>query len=336
MSILHVAWNCTRACNFKCVHCYLDAGSPAKEELSTGEALRLIGSVAELGARSLVFTGGEPLLRKDLLELIQHTRDLGIQPVLATNGTLLTNATLKILKRVRAGVAFNLPALDGTIYSVFTGVDNKKKEKVLGIIQKCLGEGLQCTLGVAVTNLNLGEVIKIVELARRLGAYCDVSMTVPVGRASFALLPNPFEYEALLRRLARDWAAIPMSEIDPSLHTHVSVYEPIYVRISIEEGISIPKRPLCSIGETLHVMEDGSVRPCAFADVNLGHVKRSSLCEIWGNTVSSQWLRKLRNPQELGGACGTCSYSHVCIGCRVRAKVATESWFNSDPMCTLA
>jgi len=204
LSILHVAWNCTRACNLKCVHCYLDAGSPAEEELSTGEALRLISSVAELGAKSLVFTGGEPLLRKDLLKLIQHTHDLGIHPVLATNGTLLTNATLKILKRVGAGVAFNLPALDGTIYSTFTGVDSKNKDTVLETIQECLRDGLQCTLGVAVTNLNLGEVIKIVELARRLGAYCDVSMTIPVGRASFALLPNPFEYEALLRRLARE------------------------------------------------------------------------------------------------------------------------------------
>lgn len=336
MSILHVAWNCTRACNLKCVHCYLDAGSPAKEELSTDEALRLIGSVAELGAKSLVFTGGEPLLRKDLLKLIQHTHDLGIHPVLATNGTLLTNAALKILKRVGAGVAFNLPALDGTIYSAFTGVDNKKKETVLETIQECLQQGLQCTLGVAVTNLNLGEVIKIVELAHRLGAYCDVSMTVPVGRASFELLPNPFEYEALLRRLAREWAAIPMSEIDSSAPTHVSVYEPIYVRISIEEGISMPKRSLCSIGETLHVMEDGSVRPCAFADVNLGNVKKSSLGEIWEDTVSSQWLRKLRNPEELKGACSTCPYRHVCIGCRVRAKAATGSWFNSDPMCTLA
>jgi radical SAM protein with 4Fe4S-binding SPASM domain len=313
----------------------LDAGSPAEEELSTGEASRLISSVAELGAKSLVFTGGEPLLRKDLLKLIQHTHHLGIHPVLATNGTLLTNAALKILKRVGAGIAFNLPALDETIYSTFTGVNSKNKDTVLETIQECLGDGLQCTLGVAVTNLNLGEVIKIVELAHRLGAYCDVSMTIPVGRASFALLPNPFEYEALLRRLAREWAAIPMSEIDSSPHTHVSVYEPIYVRTSIEEGISIPKRCLCSIGETLHVMEDGSVHPCAFADVSLGNVRESSLSAIWENTVNSQWLRKLRNPQELGGACGTCPYRHVCIGCRVRAKVATGSWFSSDPMCTL-
>ncbi len=335
MSILHVAWNCTKACNLECVHCYLDAGSPANDELSTDEALRLIGSVAEVGAKSLIFTGGEPLLRKDLLELIQYTHYLGIHPVLATNGTLLTNAALKILKKVGAGVAFNFPALDGRIYSAFTGTDNKTKETVLEIIQECLQEGLQCTLGVAVTSLNLGEVIKIVELAHRLGAYCDVSMTVPIGRASFDILPNPPEYEALLRRLAREWAAIPMSEIDSSSHTHVSVYEPIYVRISIEEGICIPKRPLCSIGETLHVMEDSSVRPYAFADVNLGNVKKNSLSEIWENTISSQWLKKLRNPQELSGACSTCPYSHVCIGCRVRAKVAIGSWFHSDPMCTL-
>ena len=254
--------------------------------------------------------------------------------MLATNGTLLTQAVLKVLKTAEAGVAFNLPALDETIYGAFTGV-KEAKERVLEIIRKCLQEGLRCSLGVAVTNPNLGEVIKVVELARRLGAYCDVSMTAPIGRASFDLLPNPSEYEVLLRRLASGWAAILMSEIDRSSHTHVSVYEPIYARISIEEGISVPKRPLCTIGETLHVMEDGSVRPCAFANVNLGNVRKISLSEIWENTVSSRWLRRLKDPEELSGACSTCAYRHICIGCRVRSKVATGSWFNSDPMCTL-
>ncbi len=82
LKVRHITWNYTKACNFRGIYCYSDASLPAEDELNTNEALKLIESVAELGAKSFVFSGGEPLLRKDLLKLIQYTRDLGIHSIL--------------------------------------------------------------------------------------------------------------------------------------------------------------------------------------------------------------------------------------------------------------
>ncbi|MCQ5375911.1 MAG: radical SAM protein, partial [Methanomassiliicoccales archaeon] len=96
---IHVGWQCTTECNLQCVHCYANAGLRSLTELHTKEAMKLIESVAEIGARSIVFTGGEPLMRKDLFELVEFARDHHLFVIIATNGTLIDRDIAKFFKK---------------------------------------------------------------------------------------------------------------------------------------------------------------------------------------------------------------------------------------------
>ena len=85
-----VSWNTTNACNMYCEHCYRDAGCKAEDELSTAEAKKMLAEIARAGFRIMIFSGGEPLLRPDIIELVRHASGLGLRPVFGTNGTLIT------------------------------------------------------------------------------------------------------------------------------------------------------------------------------------------------------------------------------------------------------
>jgi len=93
-----VSWNITRKCNLRCVHCYIDAGEAEANELTTKEALDVVDQMAEVGVPLILFTGGEPLVRRDFFEIAQYARDRGIKLVLSTNGTLITPEVAKRLK----------------------------------------------------------------------------------------------------------------------------------------------------------------------------------------------------------------------------------------------
>ncbi len=332
MSIIHVAWNTTKACNLRCVHCYLDAGNKGEDELSTREAKMLIQYASEAGARSFLFTGGEPLMRKDLFELMEYAKNFGLKLLIATNGLLLNDRVISCLRRFEVGVSINLPALDGEIYRLFT-VKNYSVDNVIGKLKKAVGEGLTCSVGIVVTRINIGEVEKIVEMCKNFGVYCDVLALIPAGRgASTFLLPDLLEYEKLLRTLARNWKAVPMGEITGNqekvgsfLKTHVSVYEPLYGVIAEQEKIVSPKRKLCSLGETFHVMEDGEVRGCPFIDFSLGNIRDKSLESLLEEAKMKLKLFEVEK-------CRTCSYNGICGGCPARARCLKT---DRDPACFL-
>jgi len=329
---LHVGWQCTARCNLRCTHCYADAGERSPDELSTEEAKNLIDSVSDLGARSLVFTGGEPFLREDITDLIGHARDSGLVPIIATNGTLIDEEMASFLKEVGAAVAINMPAVDPALNEMFTGVGNSFEMRNKGLMH-CLERCVPVSVGVAVTALNIGEVARVIDFCLQKGISCDVLATIPVGRASSELLPSPVEYERLLRSLLRDYSAVPMNAIGDSSGTSVSVYEPFYARIVEEErGEMMPR--LCSTGKTMHVMEDGSVRTCVYLPHTFGNVRRKGIETIWKGIRNSPYIKRLTDPGSLKGACGTCPHRESCGGCRARALALTGDPLMEDPMCT--
>ena len=107
-----VVWNITRQCNLKCVHCYAHAKStPVNDELSTSDGIKLIDDLAQFGAPVLLFSGGEPMMRKDLPELAGYAVTKGMRAVISTNGTLITQQAAKTLKEI--GLSYVGISLDG-------------------------------------------------------------------------------------------------------------------------------------------------------------------------------------------------------------------------------
>lgn len=280
----------------------------------------------------MVFTGGEPFLREDITDLICHTRDSGLLPIIATNGTLIDDEMASFLKGAGAVVAINMPAVDPILNEKFTGAGFSFGMRNRGLV-RCIERSIPVSVGVAVTALNMGEVVRVIDFSRKMGINCDVLATVPVGRASSKLLPPPEEYEKILRTILRDYSAVPMNAIEGCSGTNVSIYEPFYARIVEEErGETVPR--LCSIGMTMHVLEDGSVRTCVYLPHTFGNVRKKSLEAIWEEIRSSHYIRRLIDPGSLKGACGTCPHRESCGGCRARALALTGDPLMEDPMCT--
>ena len=115
-----VSWNTTNACNMYCAHCYRDAGCQAKEELSTAEAKKLLREIAKAGFKIMIFSGGEPLMRPDIIELVKYASDLHLLPVFGTNGTLITLDMARKLKAAGAkGMGISLDSLDKAKHDKF-------------------------------------------------------------------------------------------------------------------------------------------------------------------------------------------------------------------------
>ncbi|MBO6209478.1 MAG: radical SAM protein, partial [Schwartzia sp.] len=129
-----VSWNTTNACNMYCAHCYRDAGCKAEDELSTAEAKKMLGEIARAGFKIMIFSGGEPLLRPDIIELVRHASGLGLRPVFGTNGTLITEEKARELKEAGAmGMGISLDSLDAKKHDEFRSFPGAWKGAVRGM-----------------------------------------------------------------------------------------------------------------------------------------------------------------------------------------------------------
>ena len=153
-----VVWNYTSKCNLKCVHCYNDSGMDKESnESTTEEAKAVLDDLADFGVPSVLFSGGEPFVRKDLFELIRYARGKGLRTVISTNGTMITPDAAKIVKD--AGVSYVGISLDGIgeINDNFRGVKGAFDSTVKGI-RNCMAEGVRVGLRLTLTKQNVQDL----------------------------------------------------------------------------------------------------------------------------------------------------------------------------------
>ncbi|TFG47541.1 MAG: radical SAM protein, partial [Candidatus Brocadiia bacterium] len=178
-----VVWNITRVCNLKCVHCYNDSGiGKACNDITTSKAKEVIEDLAQFGVPSVLFSGGEPLMRKDLFELIEYAGACGIRTVISTNGTLISKETAQKIKRL--GVSYVGISLDGIgqINDAFRGVDGAFDKAVTGI-RNCQDAGVRVGLRLTLTRRNVQDLEKLFDFFESQGIEraCFYHL-VPCGR----------------------------------------------------------------------------------------------------------------------------------------------------------
>ncbi len=179
-----VVWDFTRMCNLRCKHCYASAApKPDPDELTTEEAKKAVDEFAKAGVVAIAFSGGEPLARRDFLEVAGYAADRGFYVAVATNGTLITREVARKMKE--AGVRYVEVSLDGLerTHDEFRGVPGAWRRAVEGV-RNCVEAGLDVGIAVTATRHSLGEIPKLLELAEReLHAKRFVVFNfVPVGR----------------------------------------------------------------------------------------------------------------------------------------------------------
>lgn len=165
-----VSWNTTNKCNLYCSHCYREAGEKLKEELTTQQAKELIQEIHKAGFKIMIFSGGEPLMREDIFELIKYASKIGLRPVLGTNGTLITKDIAEKLKQAGArGVGISLDSLNAKKHNQFRGDKNAFRDTLLGM-KNCRDIGLRFQIHTTVMEWNKEEIIPMADFAVAMGA----------------------------------------------------------------------------------------------------------------------------------------------------------------------
>lgn len=321
-----VSWNTTNACNMYCDHCYREAGCKAEEELSTSEAKTMLEQIARAGFKIMIFSGGEPLLRPDILELVAYATKLGLRPVFGTNGTLITLDIAHKLKAAGAmGMGISLDSMDAKKHNEFRKFPNAWEGAVQGM-KNCREAGLPFQIHTTVMDWNSHELEAMTDFAVELGAVAHhFFFLVPTGRAKTieAESLRAEQYEAVLTRIMKK-----QQEVDIELKPTCA---PQFMRIAAQMGVKTRFRRGCLAGTAYCIISPrGKVQPCAYLNMELGDVRETPFDEIWKNSEVLNTLRTL----EYKGGCGSCEFKRVCGGCRARAACYNDGdYMAEEPWC---
>ncbi|RLG29151.1 hypothetical protein DRN97_12360 [Methanosarcinales archaeon] len=335
MSRYSINWNITRKCNLRCKHCYYEAGTPLPEQLSTEESFALIDEIANVfgDKANVTFGGGEPLLRKDIFDLISYGKERGLHLVLASNGTLLNEEVAARLKK--AGIEEVIIPIDGTQKTHDSIRGAGVFEKAVKGARACKEAGLDLVIDPCIMKQNEKETTKIIDIAENLGArQCRFFHYVSMGRGKEALPDSELDVTQYAQNLMQLYEEQKRRKRLEICTTQASQYWVVLKRKE-EEDSFVPdffytEIPGCraAIG-MLSIKPNGDVVPCPLLEVKGGNVHEMSLREI----LNSKVFVELRN-REVKGKCAECIYKDICGGCRVRAYLHSGDYMAEDPICS--
>lgn len=345
-----VVWNITRKCNLKCVHCYAQAKDKDFEnELSTKEGKNLLDDLAQFGVPVVLFSGGEPTIRKDLPELAAYAVEKGMRAVISTNGTLISQKMAQTLKEI--GLSYVGISLDGMeeINDRFRGVKGAYKGALEGI-KNCKEAGIKVGLRFTINKFNATEIPAIFELLEDMDIprACFYHL-VYAGRGS-KLVNDDLSHEEtrhyvdmimdLTKKLHDKGKPKEILTVDnhadgPYLYLRLLKEDPARAKdvlelLKMNEGNSSGRGIGC-------ISWDGEVYADQFwRHHSFGNIKDRPFSKIWTDT-SEPLMKKLKEKKKYAtGRCSTCRWLDICAGnFRVRSEAVTGDIWAPDPACYL-
>ncbi len=330
-----LAINITRRCNLACEHCYLDADTlknGSANELSVAEVNQILDQLASRSTQTMVvLTGGEPLARTDLEEMLAHGSALGLAMVVGTNGTLLTARRVSRLKEAGVlGVGISVDSLLNTYHDHFRGLPGSLSKTLAGI-EHCRTQNLSFQIHFTVTRNNYHELDQIIEFAHTKGArVINFFFLICTGRAESASDLSPEQYEQVLKQIINAQAQYPELIVRPRCAPHYKrIAHQLNPRSAINR-VSGSEGDGCIAGSHYcRITPEGDVTACPYIEQAAGNIHKQSFLSIWDDAPD---FKQLRNPQ-LKGACGKCEYQKLCGGCRARPVALGGDLMAADPFC---
>ena len=333
----HPVWEVTARCNLNCIHCHAMGGDADPSELSTDEGKRLIDQIAEVDDfRTLVFTGGEPLVRPDIFELLRHAKDVGFANIVATNGILIDEETAYRLKD--CGVVCNAISLDAPDPKVHNGIRQNPEAFDLAMrgIEATKKAGILLQINTTAMEYNMPYLADLMDFVERqdVGIMLMYQL-VAVGKG------EKIE-KATLKKNANQALSELISTKQKKMKTIIEpVAGPQYWPYLLEKKgfkngyrLKFAEKVFhgCSAGRGfVYVKSNGDVWPCPFVELSAGNVRERSFREIYEESDIFQNLR--RREKTLKGDCGECRYNILCGGCRGRALAYSGDYLAEDPRC---
>jgi putative heme d1 biosynthesis radical SAM protein NirJ1 len=345
-----VVWNCTRACNLHCVHCYASAsqGRHARE-LDTGEGKRLLDDLATFNVPVILFSGGEPLLRPDFFELAGYAASLGLRSTISTNGTLITPEVARHFRSI--GVGYVGVSLDGTgaVNDRFRGRPGAFEAALAGI-RHCLQAGVRVGLRFTINRRNYDQLPAIFDLLEqenipracfyhlvysgRGKAMQDEDLTHVQSRQALDLIMErtlDFHHRGIAKEILTvdnhaDGVYLYLKLLERDPEGARRAYELLSMNGGNRTGIAIAA-----------VDWEGNVHPDQFTlNHSFGNVRDRKFGDIWTDP-GQPVLAGLKNRQPLlKGRCARCRWLKICNGnFRSRAEAVYQDFWAEDPACYL-
>jgi len=345
-----VVWNVTRRCNLKCIHCYAHAkDSSFKNELTTDEGKALLDDLAQFGVPVILFSGGEPEMRKDLPELARYAVEHGMRAVISTNGTLITPEKARLFKEI--GLSYVGISIDGMeeVNDRFRGVKGAFQNALNGI-RNCQEAGIKVGLRFTINKLNAAEIPAIFDLIEDMDVprICFYHL-VYAGRGS-ELVEQDLSHEETRtvvdlimdrtkdlhdRGKPKEVLTVDNHADGPYLYQRLCKEDPERAKevlglLKMNEGNSSGRGIGC-------VSWDGRVHADQFwRHYSFGNVRERPFSEIWTDT-SNSLMKKLKDKKKyVKGRCAECRWLDICAGnFRVRPEAVTGDLWAPDPACYL-
>lgn len=349
-----VIWETTQACGLACRHCRASA-RPWRDprELNTDEGRRLIDEVADMGTPLLVLSGGDPLNRPDLLELIRHAkaRGLRVATIPAATAQLAREFVADLKDAGLDQMALSLDFPRPELHDAFRGVPGAF-EQTLRAVEWAHDVGLPLQINTTVCGDTAPYLEEMAVFVGRLGiVFWEVFFLVPTGRGTelrgLAAAECERLFEVLYRAQQQGEFIVKVTEA-PHYRRYVAQRErhaaglparqhgPVHMPslLTTSEGpghtVGLAPRGVNSGNGFLFVSHTGEVFPSGFLPLPVGQVRDVSLAETYRH---APLFRALRDPEALSGRCGRCEYATICGGSRSRALGLTGNAFESDPWC---
>ncbi|HET8546522.1 MAG TPA: TIGR04053 family radical SAM/SPASM domain-containing protein [Bryobacteraceae bacterium] len=343
---LLVIWEVTQACDLACVHCRASA-MPARNpfELTTTDGFRLLDEVKRFGESGgmtplMVFTGGDPLKRPDLFEMMRYSVRLGLRTNVSPSATpLLTNEAIDEFKRIGiARMAISLDGASGETHDAFRGIPGTFDRAMIALrhAQKI---GLDVQYQTTVTKRNLHELEQIAQIGADVGVKMwSLFFLIVTGRAAGEDDLSGEEYERVFDIIYQISKTAPF-DVKTTEAMHYRRYVAQRRKEEMRGGaapddasrVAFRTAGVSDAKGFVFVSHQGEVYPSGFLPLSAGNVKRESLVDIYRQ---SALFRILRDTTLRDGKCGACEYHKLCGGSRSRAYALTGNYLAEDPRCT--
>ena len=325
-------WEVTRSCALACRHCRAVAQPQAHpDELTHEEALSLADKIAALRPPMVVLTGGDPMMRRDIFEIIRRLAGQGIRVALSPAATpRLLNTDFSALKE--AGVVSMSLSLDGATqetHDAFRRVPHTF-ERTLEAARKAKAAGIQLQINTTVAKSTLPEIDAFAELMRTLAPdVWSVFLLVPTGRATAEDLPTADDIEVLWKKLLTLRETMPFAiKTTEGHHYRRALMQAAAAGKAPAPRHTIPTRDGKGVVFISHV---GEIQPSGFLPLTAGNVRTDDLATIYR---THPLFVTLRDDDALGGKCGKCEYRRICGGSRSRAYGTCGDMMAAEPLCS--
>jgi AdoMet-dependent heme synthase len=342
-----VIWEVTQACDLACVHCRASA-QPERNplELSTEEGKRLIDEIAQMQVPVFVLTGGDPIKRPDLFELIEHARTVGVRVSLTPSATPLLTRDV-ILRLKQSGLARLAVSLDGSyreVHDTFRGMSGSF-DRTMEAIEWANEVGLPVQINTTFSRSNVADFDNIAALIEtKQIALWSVFFLVPMGRGRIADLLSAEGFEevfAKLYQLSRR-ARFNIKTTEAQHYRRYVLQQQVAARRNgAEQLVDDTAKVVDTIGRAPRGLNDGkgfvfvshlgAVFPSGFLPFTAGNIRADALSRIYRE---SPIFQQLRDDSQLGGKCGACEFRHICGGSRARAYALTGDPLAEESCCS--